>query len=164
MISPLCWLPARFPARTSLPPGRGYHRMFHRQRPHCSMSLAPPVTMVKNLEPIWSQNLQNGAGRTRSELHPLASKNVLLVKLAHLQEVKKVKGGELSQKIYKFGSGVPRVHLLLPETKFFHTKSTAKDEATERTDDHVDSGAKRTARVKCHPTLTACLQIDIVKL
>ena len=53
---------------------------------------------------------------------------------------------------------------MLPETKFFHTESTAKDEATQRTNDHIDSGAERATWVKCHPTLTARLQIEILKL
>ena len=53
---------------------------------------------------------------------------------------------------------------MLPETKFFHTESTAKDEATQWTDHHIDSGAERATRVKCHPTLTARLQIQIIKL
>ena len=63
----------------------------------------------------------------------------------------------------KIGSGVPRVHLVLPETKFLDTESTAKDEATQRTNDHIDSAAERAPWVKRHPTLTARLQIEILK-
>ena len=56
------------------------------------------------------------------------------------------------------------LHLMFPQTMFFHTESTTKNEATTRSNNRVNSRAQRTPWMKCHPTLTVCLQIEFLKL